>query len=100
MVSLMGRFDIPEEWAKFYVAELALAVAAIHKLGYVHRDIKPDNMLIDSTGHLKLADFGTCMKVDEVGVKMSYWGRYQPHTCMCTCAHVRNVHSCTCCKLL
>ncbi len=66
MVSLMGRFDIPEDWAKFYIGELTLALEAIHTLGYVHRDIKPDNMLIDGLGHLKLADFGTCMKMDEV----------------------------------
>lgn len=67
MVSLMGRFDIPDHWAKFYIAELTLALDAIHNLGYVHRDIKPDNMLLDTHGHLKLADFGTCMKMDEVG---------------------------------
>lgn len=66
MVSLMGRYDIPEDWARFYVAELTLALEAIHSLGYVHRDIKPDNMLMDQHGHLKLADFGTCMKMDEV----------------------------------
>ena len=66
MVSLMGRFEIPDEWAKFYIAELTLALEAIHTLGYVHRDIKPDNMLMDPTGHLKLADFGTCMKMDDV----------------------------------
>ncbi len=66
MVSLMGRYDIPEDWARFYVAELTLALEAIHSLGYVHRDIKPDNMLMDQRGHLKLADFGTCMKMDAV----------------------------------
>ena len=66
MVGLMGRFEIPEEWAKFYIAELVLALEAIHQLGYVHRDIKPDNMLLDQRGHLKLADFGTCMKMDPV----------------------------------
>ncbi len=66
MVSLMGRFEIPDEWARFYIAELTLALEAIHKLGYVHRDIKPDNMLMDTRGHLKLADFGTCMKMDKV----------------------------------
>ena len=76
MVSLMGRFEIPEEWAKFYIAELTLALDAIHGLGYVHRDIKPDNMLMDERGHLKLADFGTCMKMDEVCV------------CVCVCVCV------------
>ena len=66
MVNLMSRFSMPEEWAKFYCAELVLAVEAIHSMGYVHRDIKPDNMLLDLKGHLKLADFGTCMKMDTV----------------------------------
>ena len=70
MVSLMGRYEIPEDWAKFYIAELVMAVDAVHTIGYVHRDVKPDNMLIDSRGHLKLADFGTCMKMDEVGVSI------------------------------
>ena len=79
MVSLMGRFEIPEGWAKFYIAELTLALEAIHALGYVHRDIKPDNMLMDSRGHLKLADFGTCMKMDSVSV---------PCDCHVICVHV------------
>ena len=71
MVSLMGRYEIPEDWAKFYIAELVMAVDAVHTIGYVHRDVKPDNMLIDSRGHLKLADFGTCMKMDEVGMSIT-----------------------------
>ena len=68
MVNLMTRYDIPESWAQFYIAELTLALEAIHGMGYVHRDIKPDNMLMDTKGHLKLADFGTCMKMDSVRV--------------------------------
>ena len=66
MVNLMTRYDIPESWAQFYIAELTLALEAIHSMGYVHRDIKPDNMPMDTKGHLKLADFGTCMKMDTV----------------------------------
>ena len=66
LVNLMSNYDVPEKWAKFYCAEVVLALEAIHKMGFVHRDVKPDNMLLDAIGHLKLADFGTCMKMDEV----------------------------------
>ncbi len=62
----MSNYDVPEKWAKFYCAEVVLALEAIHSMGFVHRDVKPDNMLLDALGHLKLADFGTCMKMDEV----------------------------------
>ena len=71
LVNLMSNYDIPEKWAKFYCAELVLAIEAIHNMGYVHRDIKPDNMLIDRTGHLKLADFGTCIRVNKEGLVKS-----------------------------
>lgn len=66
IVSLMSRYEIPEDWARFYCAELVLALDAVHSMGYVHRDVKPDNMLLDARGHLKLADFGTCTRMDQV----------------------------------
>lgn len=65
-MNLMSNYDVPEKWAKFYCAEVVLALEAIHSMGFVHRDVKPDNMLLDAMGHLKLADFGTCMKMDAV----------------------------------
>uniref|UniRef100_A0A7M4EFM0 non-specific serine/threonine protein kinase n=1 Tax=Crocodylus porosus TaxID=8502 RepID=A0A7M4EFM0_CROPO len=68
LVNLMSNYDVPEKWAKFYTAEVVLALDAIHSMGLIHRDVKPDNMLLDKHGHLKLADFGTCMKMDEVGM--------------------------------
>ena len=68
LVNLMAKYDLPEKWAKFYCAEVILAVDSIHSMGFVHRDIKPDNMLLDHRGHLKLADFGTCMRMDEDGL--------------------------------
>ena len=86
MVSLMSRYEVPEEWAKFYIAELTLALDAIHQIGYVHRDIKPDNMLLDTKGHLKLADFGTCMKMDSVNV--GPWPLIVGVFCVCVCVCV------------
>ncbi|XP_070196209.1 rho-associated protein kinase 2-like isoform X2 [Littorina saxatilis] len=68
LVNLMSNYDVPEKWAKFYCAEMVLALDAIHSMGFVHRDVKPDNMLLDKDGHLKLTDFGTCMRMDSKGL--------------------------------
>jgi len=67
---------LKEEHARFYISEMFAAVCELHKLGYIHRDLKPEvcapeslgspirrintrqNFLVDSTGHVKLTDFG------------------------------------------
>lgn len=71
LVNLTSTYDVPEKWAKFYTAEVVMALDAIHSMGFIHRDVKPDNMLLDRHGHLKLADFGTCMKMDSVSISLS-----------------------------
>ncbi len=61
MMSLLikkGIFDEP--LSRFYIAELVLAIESVHTMGFIHRDIKPDNILIDRDGHIKLTDFGLC----------------------------------------
>eukprot|EP00835_Amoeboradix_gromovi_P001008 NODE_39_length_29903_cov_0.529057.p9 type:complete len:284 gc:universal NODE_39_length_29903_cov_0.529057:20738-21589(+) len=59
LMSLLIKEDIfTEETTRFYLAELILAIEFVHSLGFIHRDIKPDNVLIDFQGHLKLTDFG------------------------------------------
>ncbi|KAF7640516.1 hypothetical protein Mgra_00000339 [Meloidogyne graminicola] len=67
LLTLLSKFEdehghVPEHMAKFYVAEMILAIDSIHRLGYVHRDIKPDNVLLDINGHIKLGDFGSCLR--------------------------------------
>lgn len=63
-----------EEEAKFYTAEIILAVDSVHRMNFIHRDLKPDNILIDKQGHIKLSDFGLCKNAEikprlELGVK-------------------------------
>lgn len=65
MMTLLIRKEIlPEGWARFYLAQTVVALDAIHAAGYIHRDIKPDNLLLDALGHMKLSDFGLCKPVD------------------------------------
>lgn len=52
-----------EKDARFYIAEMVLALADLHDHRYIHRDVKPENYLLDSTGHIKLADFGSCIRL-------------------------------------
>lgn len=51
-----GRF--PEDRAKFYIAELVLALEHLHDNDIVYRDLKPENILLDANGHIALCDFG------------------------------------------
>eukprot|EP00884_Botryococcus_braunii_P006452 jgi/Botrbrau1/15808/Bobra.4_1s0157.2 len=65
MMTLLMRKDVlSEEEARFYIAQTVLAIESIHQRGYIHRDIKPDNLLLCASGHLKLSDFGLCKPVD------------------------------------
>ncbi|KAI9494658.1 hypothetical protein BDB00DRAFT_871209 [Zychaea mexicana] len=56
LVKVLG--SLPEDWARNYLAEVALGLAYLHSKNVIHRDVKPDNLLIDQNGHLKLTDFG------------------------------------------
>eukprot|EP00073_Rattus_norvegicus_P041898 XP_008771566.1 PREDICTED: ribosomal protein S6 kinase alpha-6 isoform X2 [Rattus norvegicus] len=64
-----------EEDVKFYLAELALALDHLHRLGIVYRDLKPENILLDEIGHIKLTDFGLSKEsVDQEKKAYSFCG--------------------------
>ena len=66
LMSLLIKEDtFPESVTLFFMAEAAQAISSVHALGYIHRDIKPDNMLLDARGHLKLTDLGLCKKIGD-----------------------------------
>jgi len=61
---LKNNRRFPEEVARIYVAEIALALGHLHSLGVIYRDLKPENILLDDNGHVCLTDFGLSKDMD------------------------------------
>ncbi|EZA49768.1 cAMP-dependent protein kinase catalytic subunit [Ooceraea biroi] len=58
----MGKFD--ESLARFYAAQVALALEYLHHCSLIYRDLKPENILIQESGYIRMTDFGFCKMVD------------------------------------
>lgn len=67
MALLIKEDTFSEAATRQYMAEIAMAINAVHELGYIHRDLKPDNVLLDWDGHIKLTDLGLCKKIEHAG---------------------------------
>lgn len=64
LLGYLSKTDvINEEQIRFYAAEILLAIESLHNAGFVHRDLKPDNVFITKSGHCKLGDFGSAAKL-------------------------------------
>lgn len=63
------REGISNERILFYVAQISLALDYLHKRGYVHRDVKPDNILLDSDGNCHLTDFNLSTALPKDGLR-------------------------------
>jgi serine/threonine kinase 32 len=92
---LKGRYKkkdftpLPEESVKFYIASMALGLEAIHKAGYVYRDLKPMNVLLDQEGQVRLSDMGLTADISKGPIKQcsgtrGYWSpetiKKEPYT--------------------
>lgn len=65
LLTLLSKFEdrLNEDMTRFYIAEMILAIDSVHKLNYVHRDVKVDNIVLDSRGHVRICDFGSCLRM-------------------------------------
>lgn len=70
-----------EENTRFYLAEIVLAVEQLHLQGIIYRDLKPQNILIDDNGHVKIIDFGFAKKMKNIKTDRSYTNCGTPGYC-------------------
>ena len=82
LLTVMERQEggMGEDEARFYLSEIATGLHDLHKLGFVHRDVKPENVLITRSGHIKLVDFGSAARLGPNGKVVSSFYTYTGDT--------------------
>lgn len=71
---LQEHKPLSESFARFYMSQLVLALEYLHVLELIHRDVKPENIMLDAFGYIKLADFGQCTKCSSYGKAWTHTG--------------------------
>ena len=91
---LLGRLErcrrLPAGHVQFYVSEVLCALSFLHKQGIAYRDLKPDNIVIDATGHILLVDFGLARPVNMAGLVV---GATQGGTCAYRAPEITRGHN-------
>lgn len=65
-MALISGQRFPNPVAKFYAAEVTLALDYLHGMDIIYRDLKPENLLLDRHGHIKITDFGFAKEVPDI----------------------------------
>ena len=86
---LKNDIFFPEDLVKFYTAQIAIALQDLHDLGFAYRDLKPENVLIDEDGYIKLCDFGASVKMKGTEKENTFAGspEYAPPEMICREGH-------------
>lgn len=85
-LAIFGKFSL--ERALFYTAEIIEGIKELHRMGIIYRDLKPENVLLDSAGHIKLTDFGLS-KQFKISHRITHDQAYCLNSKDCECRYAR-----------
>lgn len=78
---IRNKVMMTESDSRFYIAEIVLAVEQLHQMGIIYRDLKPENVLLDKDGHIKLTDFGFAKVMKNIKNDRTYTNCGTPGYC-------------------